>query len=138
MPVNAIARIEVIRGPGAAVFGADAFAGVINLITKTKQDIEGTETGVRAGSFDSYEGWLLHGEDYGGFDVALSLEYQTTDGHKEVVQEDAPTQFDKLFGTHASLAPGRSMPSMMLPNCAPMYPVATGAYGRAGSSSAIA
>lgn len=36
MPVQAISRIEVIRGPGSAVYGADAFAGVINIITKTK------------------------------------------------------------------------------------------------------
>ena len=34
MPVEAISRIEVIRGPGSAVYGADAFAGVINIITK--------------------------------------------------------------------------------------------------------
>ena len=41
MPVEAIARVEVMRGPGSAVYGADAFAGVINIITKTRQDIEG-------------------------------------------------------------------------------------------------
>ncbi|MEZ5673589.1 MAG: TonB-dependent receptor plug domain-containing protein [Thiotrichaceae bacterium] len=45
MPVNAISRIEVIRGPGSAVYGADAFAGVINIITKTADDIEGTAGG---------------------------------------------------------------------------------------------
>jgi iron complex outermembrane receptor protein len=48
MPINDIARIEVIRGPGSAVYGADAFAGVINIITKTAQDIDGTEIGARA------------------------------------------------------------------------------------------
>ena len=35
MPVEAISRIEVVRGPGSAVYGADAFAGVINNIEKT-------------------------------------------------------------------------------------------------------
>ena len=35
MPVEAISRIEVIRGPGSALYGADAFAGVINIVTKT-------------------------------------------------------------------------------------------------------
>ncbi len=43
LPVNSIERVEVIRGPGSAVYGADAFAGVINVITKTAADIHGTE-----------------------------------------------------------------------------------------------
>jgi hypothetical protein len=32
-----IARIEIIRGPGSALYGADAFTGVINIITKTSR-----------------------------------------------------------------------------------------------------
>ncbi|MBL8212835.1 MAG: TonB-dependent receptor [Bryobacterales bacterium] len=33
-PVNALERIEVIRGPGSVLYGSNAFSGVINLITK--------------------------------------------------------------------------------------------------------
>lgn len=106
MPVNAIARIEIIKGPGSALYGADAFAGVINLITKTKADIGGTEVGLRGGSFNTQDAWLLHGQTWQGFDVALAVEYHNTDGQREIVAADAQTQFDKLFGTHASLAPG--------------------------------
>lgn len=104
MPVEAIARIEVIRGPGSAIYGADAFAGVINIITKTNQDIEGTELGVRAGSFNTYDGWALHGGTWGGFDVAAILEYHDTDGPGEIIDADAQTAFDR--GTSASVAPG--------------------------------
>jgi outer membrane receptor protein involved in Fe transport len=106
MPVEAIARIEVIRGPGSALYGADAFAGVINIITKTKQDIEGTEVGVRPGSFDTWDAWALHGGIWGGFDVAAILEYHDTDGSGEIIDADAQTAFDRIFGTSASLAPG--------------------------------
>jgi outer membrane receptor protein involved in Fe transport len=106
MPVEAIARIEVIRGPGSALYGADAFAGVINIITKTNQDIEGTEVGVRPGSFDTWDAWALHGGTWGGFDVAAVLEYHVTSGQREIIDADAQTVFDDLFGTSASLAPG--------------------------------
>jgi iron complex outermembrane receptor protein len=37
-----IDRIEVIRGPGATLWGANAMNGVINIVTKTAQDTQGT------------------------------------------------------------------------------------------------
>jgi iron complex outermembrane receptor protein len=88
MPVKAIARIEVIRGPGSAVYGADAFAGVINIITKGRKDIDGTQAGYRRGSFDTEAAWVAHGQSFGALDLGLVLEYQGTDGHAERVQAD--------------------------------------------------
>lgn len=40
-PVDLIERIEIIRGPGSAIYGGNAEYGVINLITKGKKGIEG-------------------------------------------------------------------------------------------------
>ena len=44
MPANLdeIKRIEVIRGPASAVWGANALNGVINVITKTPREMAGT------------------------------------------------------------------------------------------------
>jgi iron complex outermembrane receptor protein len=41
IPLDTIERIEVIRGPGAAVWGANAVNGVINIITRTASDTPG-------------------------------------------------------------------------------------------------
>lgn len=35
IPVEAIARVEIIRGPASALYGANAFLGVVNVITKS-------------------------------------------------------------------------------------------------------
>ena len=100
MPVEAISRVEVIRGPGSAVYGADAFAGVINIITKEASEIDGFEFGSRLGSFDTRDAWALYGGKVGGFDVAFSAEFRDTDGHDEDITADAAT----IQGT--SFSPG--------------------------------
>ncbi|MBI9033071.1 MAG: TonB-dependent receptor plug domain-containing protein [Bacteroidales bacterium] len=43
IPLSAIKRIEVIRGPGSALYGANAFLGVINIITKEGCDDKQTQ-----------------------------------------------------------------------------------------------
>jgi len=106
MPVKAIARVEVIRGPGAAIYGADAFAGVINVITKNAADINGTEVGVRYGSFAAQDLWLLHGSELAGWQFAFTLESHRTDGAKNIIEQDAQSGLDQLFGSQFSLAPG--------------------------------
>lgn len=106
MPINNIARIEVIRGPGSALYGADAFSGTINIVTKTSSDIDGLEVGGRVGSYNSREAWFLKGGRLGGVNMALSVEWRTTDGYRETVDVDAQTGFDSLFSTNVSLAPG--------------------------------
>ena len=104
--VENISRIEVIRGPGSALYGADAFSGVINIITKTADEIAGTSLGVGLGSFRTRDAWILHGGTWGPFKVAAYLRAGNTDGQHELVAADAQTRNDSLFGSKASLAPG--------------------------------
>lgn len=105
-PLEHIARIEVIRGPGSALYGADAYSGVINIITKNAADTPGTEMGVRVGSFNTKNVWLQHGGTLGPMDLAAYLRVGSTEGFKETITADAQTRFDRLLRTQASLAPG--------------------------------
>ncbi len=54
LPVNLseIKQVEVIRGPASAVWGANAFNGVINVITKSPREIQGTSVTYGMGLFD--------------------------------------------------------------------------------------
>lgn len=105
-PVENIARVEVIRGPGSALYGADAAAGVINIITKTTADVQGTQVGLRAGAFDTYDGWTLYGGQWGMVNVEGYLRVGSTQGDRSTVQADAQTGWDSVMGTHVSHAPG--------------------------------
>jgi len=106
MPVEAIQRIEVIRGPDSVTYNTPSFSGIINIITKTQADIEQPTAGIRIGSFERRDAWVLGSTEVGGFKVAAILEYHDTEGHKELVNRDYQTFFDEIFGTDASLAPG--------------------------------
>ena len=105
-PVEQISRIEVIRGPGSALYGAEAFAGVINVITRTLADGEGTEVGLRGGSFSSGQAWANHSKQWGPVTVSAFLRLGSTQGHRRTVEADAQTGWDRLMGTQASHAPG--------------------------------
>lgn len=52
IPVNMIERIEVVKGPGSALYGSDAMAGVINIITKKTPN---KPTGWAGGSYGWYK-----------------------------------------------------------------------------------
>lgn len=107
LPLAAVKRIEVIRGPGSAVYGADAFAGVVNIVTKKASEIKGAEMGVRAGNWNTQSGWGQYGDHWNGWDVAANIQYQGTDGDSgRIIQADNQTIFDDIFKTHASHAPG--------------------------------
>jgi iron complex outermembrane receptor protein len=57
--VDQIERIEVVRGPGSALYGADAFAGVINIITiAAGEGKPGLRIGVGDGGQGYGSGWM--------------------------------------------------------------------------------
>jgi iron complex outermembrane receptor protein len=105
MPVQNIAQIEVIRGPGSALYGADAMSGVINIVTKQADDINGTETGLRIGSYRTTDAWMLNGYQEKDLKIATSLQVFDSDGQKGIIKEDGQTQIDRLIGTNVSKAP---------------------------------
>src|ERR1700677_2598545 len=52
IPLEDVDRIEVIRGPGASLWGSNAVNGIINIITKSAADTQGTYASTLAGNMD--------------------------------------------------------------------------------------
>ena len=85
VPLENIERIEVIRGPGASIWGANAVNGVINIITRSAWDTQAGQasmeagTELRGGAFARY-GWKpdpdtavrahVNAQDYGPSQLA--------------------------------------------------------------------
>ncbi len=60
-----VERVEVIRGPGGAIWGANAVNGVINIITKHSKDTKGVTFSSGAGNEETGFGTLRYGGDAG-------------------------------------------------------------------------
>lgn len=60
-----IERIEVIRGPGATVWGANAVNGIVNIITKRSQDTQGILVSAGAGDQERSSGAARYGGKLG-------------------------------------------------------------------------
>ncbi|MDY0014218.1 MAG: TonB-dependent receptor plug domain-containing protein, partial [Rhodocyclaceae bacterium] len=106
VPVEMISRIEVIRGPGSALYGADALAGVINVITKNPEELKGTRLSAVYGSFQTGDVTAIHGDDQDALRYSTYVHVGRSEGADPTVRADQQSAFDALFGTSASLAPG--------------------------------
>lgn len=103
VPLDAIDRIEVTRGPGASVFGADAFSAVVNVITKRRAaDPSASFSG---GSYGTFNGRFLLGDSSGPADVVFAAEVNETDGYAPRIDFDNSFRIERLGGVDASFAP---------------------------------
>ncbi|HYS44210.1 MAG TPA: TonB-dependent receptor, partial [Geobacteraceae bacterium] len=101
LPVENIRQVEVVRGPGSALYGNSAFVATINVITRDAEEIDGLEVKGGGGSFDTYKGNLVGSTTIGDkLAVSASLDHYRTRGPKLTVEADA------LTGTPFSMAPG--------------------------------
>ncbi|HDL65127.1 MAG TPA: TonB-dependent receptor, partial [Proteobacteria bacterium] len=68
-----IKRIEVVRGPGSALYGANAFSGVINIITKTPEEQKDTLISASAGTNNTYQGTAITAGNLNDLGYKLAL-----------------------------------------------------------------
>ena len=95
-------RIEIIRGPGSALYGQNAFLAVINVITMDTEDIDGFQLTTSGGSFDTQNYNMLFGKEYKDLKISGFLDYFDTEGFSKKIEQDI------ISSDPASLTPGRS------------------------------
>ena len=82
IPMQAVERIEVVRGPSSALYGANAYLGVINVIPRRGERIDGLELTTGFGSIQghpAYDLGMLWGRKIGRVDYLIAASGQFAD-----------------------------------------------------------
>ncbi|WP_198320928.1 TonB-dependent receptor plug domain-containing protein [Azohydromonas aeria] len=110
VPLDDIERIEVIRGPAGAVWGANAVNGVVNVITRAAADTHGTRVQARAATRGEHALTLEHGWGAGdatGPDVRL---YAQREGSGALRTDAGAPANDRTRATSAGLRADWQLP----------------------------
>ena len=62
--VGSIRRVEIVRGPGSSLYGANAFFAVVNVITMDGRDMKGLRTDLEFGSHGGYRPSVSYGDRF--------------------------------------------------------------------------
>jgi len=83
--IEDIDRIEVVRGPGGAAFGANAFNGVINIIKKKPEDVLGVFTSFRLNDFGDVDTEARWAAKAGKLSWRLSVGYSAQESSDQAI-----------------------------------------------------
>lgn len=96
-PLDYVERVEVLRGPAAAVYGTNAMGGVINIITRdaTTPGMH-TMISTTAGSYGTQSFLLQNSGKYNQFTYLTTASYKKSDGHRDNSQFEGQSYSLKL------------------------------------------
>lgn len=94
MPVDNIERIEVLRGPQSTLYGSDALAGVINIITKKGSGTPKFSLQTDGGSYNTYKTMLGVNGSIKSFNYSAALSRTGSDGFSAASEKYGNTEKD--------------------------------------------
>ncbi|MFM2296014.1 MAG: hypothetical protein RLZZ350_2427 [Verrucomicrobiota bacterium] len=83
--VDLIDRVEVVRGPSSAVYGNNAFFGVINVITRRGAQLNGVEASLALGSWETWHGRFSYGKKFANdLELLFSGSFHWSEGQSQL------------------------------------------------------
>jgi vitamin B12 transporter len=89
LPLAQIERVEVLRGPGSALYGADAVGGVVQVFTRRGEGPLRIDAQAAVGGYGGWQGSLAAAGTNGPWDGSLSLSYEGNEGVSALRPGDA-------------------------------------------------
>ncbi len=101
-PADGIERIEVLRGPQSTLYGSDAMAGVVNIITKKGSGKPTLTLSGEGGSFNTFKGALGLTGNFKNLNYNLSFGRTQSDGFSAAGENYGNTENDGYNGNNFS------------------------------------
>lgn len=112
LPMDNVARIEIVRGPNSSLYGNSAVGGVVNIITKRPEEGQKTTVRLEAGTWNARKGVISTQGSNGDFGYLVTLnkekrdsyDYRTPSGKtnkfidSEIDRTSETIRLDKKFG----------------------------------------
>ncbi|WP_095959460.1 TonB-dependent receptor domain-containing protein [Corallococcus macrosporus] len=140
LPVENLERVEVIRGPGSALYGAGAFLGVVNIVTDRT---DGVRTAVSVGGYPAQDdrlavtgnGHLSAGHTAGDLRVFADVDVWSQAGDSTAIENDGLDDEARSQGLRDVTDPaGRTRDERFLFNAGAGVSYTAGGAGRLGAS----
>lgn len=74
-----IKRIEIVKGPGSAIWGGNAYSGIINIVTKRPLEALGTTASLSSGEKNTQIGSVIHADRKGSTSYMISAGWKQED-----------------------------------------------------------
>ncbi|MBT8382808.1 MAG: TonB-dependent receptor [Ignavibacteriaceae bacterium] len=98
LPSESIDKIEILRGPQSTLYGSDALAGVVNIVTKKGIGSPKLLLSAEAGTYDSYKGSAGLSGNFGNLNYLLSFSRTQSDGFSAAGKNYGNTEKDGYEG----------------------------------------
>ncbi|NOU36048.1 MAG: TonB-dependent receptor [Kiritimatiellaceae bacterium] len=98
IPMQAVERIEVVRGPNSVLYGDHAVGGVINIITRDGADIPETSLQASAGSYGAFDQNVVTSGKLDGLGYVATAGHQSGDGYRNRSAYDTSSGSLRLSG----------------------------------------
>jgi iron complex outermembrane receptor protein len=108
-PMEDLGRLEMVRGPGSALYGANAFSGVINIVTPDAREVAGSKLTLGGGELETFRGDLrqagVFADDRFGYRINVGYNRSDTYSRSRTLTDSTSLQREYAPATDEPVPP---------------------------------
>ena len=96
MPLDEFSKVELVRGPSASLYGANAFNGVLNLTSYAPKEVLGAKASILAGDYKTFRGDIRYAGMFDAFSYKITLGRSQSLNYSQTRSDSAHLEYPGL------------------------------------------